>query len=288
MQEAFMMTEIKVRKLEKKEHIRSRKLWENIFTEDSPEFLDYYYRVKTSENEIYVIEDAGKIVSMIHLNPFQMRMGDKVYKTHYIVAVATDETYRRQGLMAKLLNHVLQVMTDRGEPFTFLMPAKESIYTPFGFRFVYEQKYGKLTGMPYGCEISFREANSEDCQEIANFVNEHLKAYDITTWRTAEYYQMILEEQKSENGGILLAIEHGCISGVFCYAKEMEYELREPIGNTEKILRNAIYHLTRDEEKEVNCIGHGTQKKPMIMAKVLQPEFAHCFENSKVFINEVV
>ena len=130
-----------VRKLEKREHIRSRKLWEKVFTEDSTEFLDYYYNVKTSENEIYVIEDAGEIVSMIHLNPFQMRIGDEVYKTHYIVAVATDEKYRRQGLMAKLLNHVLQVMTDRGEPFTFLMPAKESIYTPFGFRFVYEQAY---------------------------------------------------------------------------------------------------------------------------------------------------
>ena len=45
-----------VRKLEKREHIRSRKLWEKVFTEDSTEFLDYYYSVKTSENEIYVIE----------------------------------------------------------------------------------------------------------------------------------------------------------------------------------------------------------------------------------------
>ena len=277
-----------VRKLEKREHIRSRKLWEKVFTEDSTEFLDYYYSVKTSENEIYVIEDAGEIVSMIHLNPFQMRIGDEVHKTQYIVAVATDEKYRRQGLMAKLLNHVLQVMTDRGEPFTFLMPAKESIYTPFGFRFVYEQAYDRMTGVAYGNEISFREAKGEDCQEIANFVNEYLKAYDITTWRTAEYYQMILEEQKSENGGILLAIEKECISGVFCYAKEMEYELREPICHTETVLKKCIYHLTQDEIQEVRCIGCGSQTKPMIMAKVLQPQFANCFENAKVFINEVV
>ena len=58
-----------------------------------------------------------------------------------------------------------------------------------------------------------------------------------------EYYQMILEEQKSENGGILLAIEKECISGVFCYAKEMEYELREPICHTETVLKNCIYQV---------------------------------------------
>ena len=279
---------MEVRKLEKSEHIRTRKLWEKVFTEDSAEFLDYYYDVKATENEIYVIEDAGEIVSMIHLNPFQMRIGSEVYDTHYIVAVATDEKYRRQGLMAKLLNYTMQVMTDRGEPFTFLMPAKESIYTPFGFRFVYEQLYGKIVGKPYGSEIHFREANTEDCQKIADFVNEHLRSYDITTWRTSEYYQMILEEQKSENGGILLGIEKESISGAFCYAKETEYELREPICDSEEILENAIYHLTQDDKKGIRCVGCGNQRKPMIMVKILQPEFASCFENAKVFINEVV
>ena len=52
---------MKVRKLRQEEHIRTRKLWEEIFTEDTPEFLDYYYSVKTSDNEIYVIEDDGEI-----------------------------------------------------------------------------------------------------------------------------------------------------------------------------------------------------------------------------------
>lgn len=282
------MSGLRVRKLEKREHIRSRKLWEKVFVEDSTEFLDYYYNVKALENEIYVIEDEDEVISMIHLNPFQMRIGDEIYDTHYIVAVATDEKYRRQGLMAKLLNHTMQVMTDRGEPFTFLMPAKESIYTPFGFEFVYEQAYGKMAGEICDNEISFREANGEDSQEIASFVNAHLGIYDITTWRTEEYYQMILEEQKSENGGILLAIEKESISGVFCYAKEKEYEFREPICNSEKILKNAIYYLTQDGNQEVRCVGCGRLTKPMIMAKVLQPEFETCFRNAKVFINEVV
>ena len=112
---------MEVRKLRPEEHLRTRKLWEKIFTEDTSEFLDYYYTVKTKENEIYVIEDEGEIVAMLHLNPYTMRVKNDLYQTHYIVAVATHKEYRRQGLMAKLMNHVIQVMKDRGELFTFLM-----------------------------------------------------------------------------------------------------------------------------------------------------------------------
>ena len=125
--------DMKVRKLQPEEHIRTRHLWEEIFTEDTTEFLDYYYSVKIKNNEIYVVEDNGEIVSMLHLNPYEMRVGDKLFQTHYIVAVATKGNYRKQGLMRLLLNHVMQVMADRGEPFTFLMPASEAIYKPFGF-----------------------------------------------------------------------------------------------------------------------------------------------------------
>ena len=50
----------------------------------------------------------------------------------------------------------------------------------------------------------------------------------------------------------------------------------------------AIYTFVGNETDEVQCVGFGTERKPMIMAKVLQPEFVECFEGKKVFINEVV
>ena len=87
----------KVRKLHVDEHILTRKLWEEVFVEDTSEFLDYYYSIKIKNNEIYVIEDHGEIVSMLHLNPYEMRIGDKLFQTHYIVAVATKESYRKRG-----------------------------------------------------------------------------------------------------------------------------------------------------------------------------------------------
>jgi len=284
------MKYMKVRKLRQEEHIRTRKLWEEIFTEDIPEFLDYYYSIKTKDNEIYVIEENGEIVSMLHLNPYQMRIGDKFYQTHYIVAVATDERYRHQGLMRQLLNHAMRVMADRGEPFTFLMPAAEAIYKPFGFEFVYEQKREKGLGKRCNDKMLILEkAQEEDCQAIADFANELLKEYDVVTWRDADYYKMIIEEQVSENGGILVAKRDGKIEGVFCYAKEAEFEIREPLFYDKAVLQNVIYHLTGNETDPVLCTGYGSEEsKPIIMAKVLNPEFNFDLKNAKVFLNEVV
>lgn len=279
----------KLRKLEKQEHIKTRSLWEAVFKEDTKEFLDYYYSVKTLENEIYVIEEDNKIVSMLHLNPYQMRIGNEVFQTHYIVAVATDENYRKRGYMAKLLNYTMQVMRDRGEPFTFLMPAAEAIYKPFGFKFVYEQKKGTIKGKAYeGSDIMFVMAGENDCQEIADFANRFLEDYDVVTWRDASYYETLLAEQESEEGGILLAKKHDKIVGVFCFAKGEKIEIREPLFEQKSILEHAVYHLTGNETQEVFCTGYGSETKPMIMAKVLQPDFEIDLKNCKVFLNEVV
>lgn len=284
---------MKMRKLSLEEHAKTRKLWEEIFTEDTSEFLDYYYSVKTKENEIYVIEDGDKIVSMLHLNPYEMRIYDKIYQTHYIVAVATDEKYRKQGLMRQLLNHAMQVMADRGEPFTFLMPAAETIYKPFGFKFVYEQKQGKINGRRYGdASLVIENAEAPDCNAIADFANQMLQEYDIVTWRTVSYYQTLLSELASEDGGILLAKRNGQIEGVFGYAygfgKKENLIIREPLFYNTEDLQYVIYKLTGNDTEEVPCIGYGEETKPMIMAKVLNSEFKVDLKNAKVFLNEVV
>ena len=52
-----------IRKLEQSEHIATRKLWEEIFPEDTKAFLDYYYYIKAAKNQIYVVEEDGRICS---------------------------------------------------------------------------------------------------------------------------------------------------------------------------------------------------------------------------------
>lgn len=273
---------MEVRKLSRDEHIRTRILWETVFAEDSPRFLDYYYTEKTKDNEIYVIEDEGKIVSMIHLNPYHMRVGKKIFLTHYIVAVATEEGYRHRGLMRRLLEHVQKVMSDRGEPFTFLMPAKEEIYQPFGFEMICRQSEEKVFGKP--CtdgKVEITEATLMDCPEIAEFATDMLHEYDVATWRDADYYERLLSELQSEGGNIFLTKRQSRIEGICSYSKK-EMEIHESLCLNERDLQYMVFYITGNE---TDYLMH---RKPAMMAKILNPEFQIAWKKAKVFINEVV
>ena len=80
----------------KEERGRTRKLWEEIFPEDSEAFLDYYYTEKTGTNEILADEAGGEIVSMVQWNPYPLWVNGRIWDSRYLVAVATRPEYRRQ------------------------------------------------------------------------------------------------------------------------------------------------------------------------------------------------
>ena len=84
--------EYEVRLLDAAENEKTKSLYQRVFQEDSTEFVEYYYRYKVRENRIYVAEGKdGEALSMLHLNPYLMRLGTRDVFGEYIVAVATDE-----------------------------------------------------------------------------------------------------------------------------------------------------------------------------------------------------
>lgn len=130
-----------LRRLKPEEHGHTRALYEEAFFQDTKEFVDYYYRRKASRNEIYAALDEQGIYGMAHLNPVSVNWLGREQVLHYIVAVATQERFRRQGIMGELLRMALRDMSRRGEPFAFLMPAAEAIYSPYGFRRAWEWRW---------------------------------------------------------------------------------------------------------------------------------------------------
>lgn len=97
-----------------------------MFSEDSKDFVDYYYEEKVKDNQIYVVEEDGEIQAMLHLNPYELAVNGSRKDVNYIVAVATRKSYRKRGFMAGMLKQALNDMYADGETFTFLMPASET------------------------------------------------------------------------------------------------------------------------------------------------------------------
>lgn len=186
---------MKIRKLLQEEKASSRALYEEMFYEDSKEFVDYYYTEKTKDNDIYVCGEP--MVSMVQLNPYPMMVNGREVETHYIVAVATKPAERRKGYMAALLTTAMEDMRSEGEPFTFLMPAKEAYYTPFGFTTVYQQD------LLYVDVDSYEGEEVIDFEEQAILANTGLTSYQVYAKRSKTYYERLAKELASEGGKLL-------------------------------------------------------------------------------------
>lgn len=267
---------MQLRKLDSSEHGLTRKLWEKVFPEDNRDFLDYYYFIKTRDNQIYTIEEDEAIRSMLHLNPYMLQVQKQQFLCHYIIAVATEESYRKRGYMGKILTESMKRMYAAKEPFTFLMPAAEAIYTPYDFRFIYQQNQTMMYGKENPQELDIKDAELSDALDMAEFFGNYFAgAYQVYAVRDEKYYQTMIFEQKSEHGGVRLLKQRGKLVGMFDYAGDTSIEVREPLylPEYEWAFKKAVYKLLAGRKEPLKVFAgpeeRETKKVPMIMARIL-------------------
>lgn len=281
-----------VRKLDQKEHGETRPLWKAVFADDTKTFLDYYYYIKTKDNQIYVVEEDGQICSMLQLNPYRLQVEESEFPSAYIIAVATKETYRGRGFMGTLLRRALNDMYAAKIPFTFLMPAAEAIYTPYDFRFIYSQYIASVD--PYSSHIyigeesvkeySYKDASLWNSEEMAVFFNRYFAGkWQVHTVRDPAYYQTMIMEQQSERGGVRLIRNKETLVGFYAYAAEEGLEIREPLylPGCEQAFFRSLQELAdsagknrsdknADQIRIYACPEHMKEEtKPLIMARII-------------------
>lgn len=235
------MDTYEIRYLKSEEKGLTRPFWSEVFFEDSESFLDYYYRVKTKDNQILVKLSKDRPVSMVHLNPYRIRAMGKDWKANYIVGVATDRNERHRGHMRDLLCRALKDMYQEQMPFTFLMPASEAIYLPFDFTYVYDQEQVALDP-----GLRFVRAGREDLERIGQFSEQWLsQRFDLYASRDVHYMEMLWDEVESENGGLEMAFDGERLVGCQGFWGLSKRENRgvyglEPYVRTEETAKPAI------------------------------------------------
>lgn len=242
-----------IRYLSMEEKGRCRELWNEAFPEDSEAFCDYYFKEKMKDNQVLVCEEEKRIVAMLHRNPYRISMRETVRVCDYIVGVATAISERNKGHMRSLLFAMLRDMQEERMPFTFLMPARESLYLPYDFRFVFDQPRWVLHYNP--------EINRIPCaygaltEDLAEWQNAWLKRqYEVFAVRDAAYLERMRRELASEAGNCRLIYDGDWFAGM-----ESEWGLHE---------REMRYLYTGERYRTL------AGKKPAIMARIVcMPEF---------------
>ena len=242
-----------IRYLEQEEKGRTRKLWEEAFPEDSQSFVDYYYKEKMENNRVAVFEREGEILSMLHRNPYRIWLRGEEANCDYIVGVSTTTDERGKGRMRSLMLSVLRDMQEERQPFTFLMPARASLYTPYDFRFIYDKtrwvlRYNKdIKRVPYKAGTL--------TEDLSQWQNAWLKRqYDVFAIRDEAYVERMDKELASEAGAIQLIYDDDWFVGM-----ESEWGLKE---------REMRYLYTGERYRSE------AGSKPAIMARIVcLPEF---------------
>lgn len=187
-------------------------LWLNSFAEETPKTTDYFFQHLFREDDCYVIVYEEEILSMLQCREIVMQANETDERVSFIVGVATKETYRRNGLMRELLQHVLEMLRKK-EPFTVLQAYDWDLYKPFGFQISHVRQkahphlYSEMTG------ITVKECY--DPEVLLDVYRTFCKTKNGYRLRDREYYETYLIPYVSMDGGKIY----------------VAYEKEEPVGS---------------------------------------------------------
>lgn len=255
-------------------------MYQKIFEDPEP-FAQYYFEEVYATNQVILAQEDNKILGMIHLNPYHIRVGENTYTLNYIVAVAVWKQYRRRGIMAAMLKKCLNDMHKQGHPFTYLMPADRAYYEPFQFRFIMDWEetaiendnvlYGKNTT---GKRNKIVHATSEDYQKIQNFLEQFMERYNIYTVPDRSYLKRLEKESRSGEGGLQVYYEDDQLLGVFAENfEEDEVYIRWAYSLQPEHMLNQIKQRHQDKKIYITEGNLAKGKKvPKIMARITNLE----------------
>lgn len=212
--------------LDPEDKSETKHLWHMCFPEDSENFIEYYYKEKTKDNEILVKKDNGLLISMVQYNPYTVKLRERLWKIDYLVGVATEESRRREGHFRDVFVKMLHDEEAAGKPITYLVPVNPDVYAPMGFTFIGKVAAYELTeAAKQTLTRTTCQDTPEDCERAAAYMEQWLGArYEMYTRRDAAYVSRLIKELASENGTLEFLERDGELVGLDAY---WGWEVRE-------------------------------------------------------------
>ncbi len=259
-------------------------MWQRNFR-DPVSYAEFYFQEVYGKNKVILEEEDGNVRGMIHLNPYRICIGDREMPASYICGVATDEEYRRMGIMRRMLEFAFQSLREAGESFTYLMPADERYYLPFGFRFGSAWTAQEVTLIEKvsenveeaGVPLTFTE-DPDDAAELALLENRKKREdFDLYTKIDASYLERLKKEARADYGHLfyvfdqeeylgrfIVSMDHGflMISQVFCMAEDRLSFIRSVLAFCKREYHYVDYQMILDSSWKENASDFPKIKHP--------------------------
>lgn len=119
-----------------------RDLWDYCFEKKDDPFFQYYFEEYCGKNNMVIgafekVGDWERLRSMVHINPYMLRLRGREELTPYLVGVATAPEARGRHAFGPLLQTAFEVLRSQNFSFVTLMPVFAGIYLPYEFSYCY-------------------------------------------------------------------------------------------------------------------------------------------------------
>jgi len=235
-------------------------LWHTCFPADSPDFITFYMnRVHKTEDSLVLFGEQGDARAYLGMVPYSLQIGKKSMPCSYLSGVCTLPEFRGQGYMNHMMKRALDVMYQRGDVFSALIPAKPDLYLKYGYAdlfFLEEKPLPKGRGKGEKCENSTKLN-----QWYQQYCSTH---YSSFLARTKEQWEIILEEHfRFEKG------ELWCNEGAYAFVSRFDEKtvVKEAMGE------DAFVHALLCEIGE-GVILSPDSNKPFGQARVINVQEA--------------
>ena len=206
-----------------------RDLWDYCFDKADTAFFKWYFQdYALKQNKILGGFTENKLETMVHLNPYVLKIRDKVEKMPYLVGVATAPEARGRHAISGLLKTAFTLTKAFGSKAVILKPIFAGIYQPYGFaythlRTAYNLPLASLT-LPHiddSLQV-IRIPTSEGETVLPQIYAAAMKSYNGYAVRDARIWHNLLTEAAGEKTETAVVMENNKPVGYVLYNRSEE------------------------------------------------------------------
>ena len=246
-----------------------RRLWECCF-QDTPEFMDLYFRLRYRDELNESIVRDGHLVSALQIIPYEMTSWNTRLPMAYLSGVCTHPDARRQGLMRRLLVQTHRRLYREGYPVSTLIPAEPWLfdcYAASGYAalFDYEWEDCQLT---YTTDETFdiREYR-ENTQGVYAYFCQKMSERPCCVLHSEEDFHVVLADLYLSKGALWVARRGHDVTGLaFCVPGDAVCHINECLTDQPSVTCALIKTACeRTFSGQAECLhpvcGHGERRR---------------------------
>lgn len=292
-------------------------LWDYCFEKKEDPFFQYYFKAYCGKGNTVIggfeqVDDCDYLKTMVHVNPYWMRLNGVEQLVPYLVGVATAPEARGKHLMGELLKATFKLLRSQGIAFVTLMPIYAGIYLPYGFSFCYEKlkyiweagslplkrQYETLLTIVHMPVAEDEKADDNKCsynealpELLAYIYDNATNNYNGVPKRNAVQWDKLLSVHALEKLQVALVHKNGEPQGYMLYKIENEiFNILELLAITPEAKFNLLHYADahNSEAKQVEWLAEAwdytyldfqdvklcPQKLPFMMARCIDAKAA--------------